>query len=61
VSLKKNTTDESGKQFWSYVERAAARVKDWPEWKRGGAAELSESTSTLCRICDFCRQGRLFV
>jgi DNA invertase Pin-like site-specific DNA recombinase len=33
VNLKKNTTDESGKQFWSYVERTAARVKDWPEWK----------------------------
>jgi len=35
MPLKKNKADRESKQFWEYVERTAAEVETWPDWKKG--------------------------
>ena len=36
MKLKRNMTTERNREFWSFVDRAANEVKNWPDWKRTG-------------------------
>ncbi len=35
MPLRKNKDDQSSREFWDYVEKTAAKVKNRPDWKRG--------------------------
>ncbi len=40
--LKKNKDTEESRKFWEYVEKTAAEVSIWPDWKKGGSANVHE-------------------
>ena len=44
--IKRNLDTQESRDFWAHVDKCAAEVATWPEWKRVGISEPPQMRST---------------
>jgi len=43
MKLLARTDSEENRKYWTFVEKVADEVKQWPEWKKAGIGILCET------------------
>lgn len=48
--IVRNMSNETSKAFWDSVEKTAALVDEWPEWKKGGIEVQQPGIATASTV-----------